>query len=345
MNNGPSSSVVLPGGELRSYPGLGWIERHLGGSPDAEAAFIKQAMTDIHQVQRRNKRAGGARSEARAFHAKIHGGIDYAEFVVFDDIPLELQGGLFVPGKRYPASVRLSSASGIIRPDTKGDLRGLAARVYCNDGPQDFLGTNGAASHARDARQFIEFAKAMSGSKAMIFPRLFYNIGVGETFRMLKTVIGQTKRQIVSLAEESYFSRSAFAFGDYAVKFQFTPNSSADIVLPLSDGYLRDDLIVRLSLAPVVFDFQVQYFLNEELTPIEDGSVIWASPLFSIAQLIIPQQDLTSAAALAAHAAVEDLEFSPWQTTSFIRPLGSLNRARRSVYPASVSLRKRGSRR
>lgn len=326
---------------LNSSPGLGWVERFLGGSPSAEAAFIAQAMDDIHVVQRRNQKTGNTKSAARAFHAKIQAGIANAEFVIADAIPAELRSGIFTPGRRYPARLRLSNASGVIQPDTKGDLRGLAVEVQTDEGVQHFLGTNGAGSHARNARQFIEFAKAASGSKLLMFPRLFWNIGVFETVRMLRTVIGQVKRPINSLATESYFSRSAFAFGDYAVKFQFTPRQSADVTVERDDNYLRRDFIERLRRGRIVFDLEVQFFRNEEITPIEDGSVIWPSPLFKIAELVIPQQDLLSDDAIAAHRAVEEVEFSPWRTTKGIKPLGSLNRARRSVYPASVQLRKK----
>lgn len=322
-------------------PGLGWVEQFLGGSSEAELAFLKQAMDDINLVQRRNKKAGKAKTEARAFHAKIHAGIDNAEFVVMDNIPVELQGGIFVPGKRYPTDVRLSSASGLIQPDTKGDLRGLAASVNTELGAQHFLGTNAEQSHARNANQFVQFALAASGSKILMFPRLIWNLGFSETLRMMRTVIGQVKRPITSLATESYFSRSAFAFGDRAVKFRFTPASSANLITAPSDSFLRDNLVDLLRLAPVVYDFQVQYFLSEEETPIEDGFELWSSQPFTIAQLILPQQDLLSARAMAAFSRVENLEFNPWTTTKTIRPLGSLNRARRKVYPASVRLRKK----
>lgn len=338
MNRRPNPGELSGAGHK---PGLGWVEQFLGGSEDAEQAFLKQAMDDINLVQRRNKKAGGAKTEARAFHAKIHAGINNAEFVVMDNIPYELQGGILVPGRRYPTDVRLSSASGLIQPDTKGDLRGLAARVNTDLGPQDFLGTNAEQSHARNARQFVEFAKAASGSKALMFPRLIWNLGFSETLRMMRTVIGQVKRPIGSLATESYFSRSAYAFGDLAVKFKFTPNSSANLQTAPSDNFLRDNLVGLLRLAPVVYDFQVQYFLNEQETPIEDGYVLWTSLPFTIAQLVLPQQDLLSASAMAAFSQVENIEFNPWRTTKTIRPLGSLNRARRSVYPASVRLRKK----
>jgi hypothetical protein len=337
MNRRPTAGDISRAG---LKPGLGWTEQFLGGSAEAELAFLKQAMDDINLIQRRNKEASGNKTAARAFHAKIHAGISNAEFVVMDNIPFELQGGIIVPGERYRTDVRLSSASGLIQPDTKGDLRGIAARVNTEDGPQDFLGTNAEQSHARNPRQFVEFGKAASGSKALMFPRLIWNLGLGETVRMMRTVISQVKRPVTSLATESYFSRSPYAFGDYAIKFRFTPHSSADVVTPKSDGFLKIDLVERLRRAPVVFDFQVQYFLNEAETPIEDGYELWASSPFTIAQLILPQQDLLSASALAAFTSVENLEFNPWKTTKTIRPLGGLNRARRSAYPASVKLRK-----
>ncbi len=157
----------------------------------------------------------------------------------------------------------------------------------------------------------------------------------------LKTVIRQTSRKVDSLCTEMYYSRSAYAFGAYAVKFQLTPSKSADVSVEPSDSYLREDLVERLKKGAVVFDFQIQYFLDEAITPIEDGSFEWnSSPLITIAQLVIPQQDLSCEQAAQDQKAVENLEFNPWNTTAEFRPLGSLNRARRLVYKASVGLRK-----
>lgn len=325
-----------------AQPGLGWSEIYIGGSTPSEEEFIVQAMRDINEVQKRNKASGHSQSYGRAFHAKIQAGIANASFVVSENLPAQLRVGFLQPGKSYRAAVRLSSASGVVKPDTAKDLRGLAMRVYCDgDKGIDFLGTNGSASHARDARQFIDFAKAGSGSKFLMLPRLLWHVGFFETVRMMKTVIRQTARKVKSLSTETYFSRSPYAFGDYAVKFQLTPSSSADANFEPSDSYLRDDIVERLKKGPVVFDFQVQYFLDEGSTPIEDGSVEWSSsPLITIAQLVIPQQDLSTAQAAADQKAVESLEFNPWNTTAGFRPLGSLNRARRLVYQASVALRK-----
>lgn len=326
--------------EQRSGPGFGWAERFLGGSIEAEERFILSAIRDIHLVQERNRKRGGRMSHDRAFHAKIHAGIDNAEFVVTTALPSVLQGGFMQPGARYPAALRFSNASGLIQPDSAKDLRGLGVAVRTPFGEQHFLGTNGAVNHARDARQFIAFAKATSGPKALLLPSLIWNVGPLETVRMFRTVIAQTKRQVTSLTRETFWSRSPFAFGGAAARFQFTPRFSEFASVVPDVNYLRDDLVHRLLRGPVVYDLELQLFLNENLTPIEDGGVAWDSLLLPVAQLIIPQQDLTTAAALAMQSAVQEMEFNPWTTTEFVRPLGSLNRARRLVYKASVGLRK-----
>ncbi len=63
--------------------------------------------------------------------------------------------------------VRFSNASGTGQPDTKPDLRGMAVRVQVSpEESHDLLATNFPVSHARNARQFVEFLKATTGSPA-----------------------------------------------------------------------------------------------------------------------------------------------------------------------------------
>jgi catalase len=100
----------------------------------------------------------------RAFHAKSTLAVEDAE-LRFLDLPTELRAGFAQPGAAYPATVRFSNASGIPQADTEPDLRGVAVRVQVADDEfHDLLMTNFPVSHARDARQFVEFAKASSAS-------------------------------------------------------------------------------------------------------------------------------------------------------------------------------------
>ncbi len=332
----PSPLNPAPPGD----PGLGWQERFIDGSEAAEEEYLEEAAEKINQVQDENKRRSRSKQYRHAFHSKTLAGIKNAELVVGEDIPEKLEVGFLRRGRKYRTTVRLSNASGKIQSDKKKDLRGIAARVHTDEGDQDFLATNGSASHARDVRQFVEFALALAGPLLMLLPRLLWNIGLFETFRMFRTVLRQTSRKVLSLACETYFSRSPYAIGERAVRFQFTPRTHDAIPVRDSDEYLSEELIEQLKRGPVIFDLQVQLYIDELKTPIEDGSAEWDSPLITIAQLVIPQQDLTTAEARADQDAVNELEFTPWNCLPGFRPLGSLNRGRRPCYRVSADLRK-----
>ena len=337
----PAQRPGTPDGEV----GVGWSERFLFASRDAEADFIRQSMQDIQVIQGKNRRKGHAKVVRRAFHAKLHAGIVNARFVVAAEIPQWLRVGLFQPGRCYRAMVRFSNASGLIQADQAKDLRGLAVRIYDDDGrPHDFLGTNAAASHERNAFQFMEFAKAAAGSRLLLIPRLLWVFGLRETWRMLSTVSRQFRHRVLSLSSERYWSRAPYAFGPVALKFIWSPGAGApNVPIPAQgDQYLRQGLADQLKLGPIHFDFQVQPWVSDLLTPIEDASVEWletdTAPI-TLGQLILPAQDLDSEAARGAAELVEQASFNPWTTTAPFRPLGSQNRARKRVYRASSDLR------
>lgn len=327
----------------QSADGLGWEENFLFGSHQHEVAFIDQAAQDIHRVQQNNRKSGKAACIFRAFHAKPLAAMKNAELHVAEDIPAELRVGILQPGKKYSSTLRFSNAAGTMKSDLGKDLRGIALRVHTEEGEHDLLATNGRASHARNAWQFIAFALAMSGSKLLMPFRLIWSVGLFEAVRMIRTASRQASRKINSAATETYFSRAAYAVGERAVKFQLTPCATEELGIERTPEYLHADLVERLKRGPVVFNLQVQYFKNETETPVEDGSVEWNTPLITIAQVVIPQQDLNSQEAVAVQVEVDNLEFNPWNVTTGFRPLGSQNRARLLVYKASAALRKGGS--
>jgi catalase len=108
--------------------GTGWKEVYLHGSQFAEDQLIRRYETEIQNIQRRNKVESQDHSMKRAFHAKIHTGIDNAVFHILPTVPKELNLGLFQHEKAFRAIVRFSNASGIVQPDTAKDLRGVAIR-------------------------------------------------------------------------------------------------------------------------------------------------------------------------------------------------------------------------
>jgi hypothetical protein len=340
MSPSPQPESLTSPNQQIPTPSTRWRETYLGGSEIAEAEIVRRFMEEINAVQAQNKAHGGLPAPDRAFHAKIHAGIVNAKFVISSNLPEEFRVGFFEPNKSYDAIVRFSNGSGVPQDDDKRDLRGIAIRVLEKEGTaHDFLMTNAPASHARDATQFMAFAKAGAGSKLMLLPKLIWAIGFFETIRMLRTVIRQTSRPVGSLTTEQFFSRAPYAFGTHAVKFMLDPQKSDEANSISGPDRLRIDLAARLKERSIHYDFKVQDWVDEKTTPIEDGVIQWNSPAQAIAQLVIPKQDLASKEARDSEKSVNNLEFSPWNTTTVFRPLGSLNRARRLVYRSSVGLR------
>ena len=324
--------------------GTGWREIFVGGSARAEAAVVRRFINEINQVQANLQGRSGAGKPDRAFHAKALLATTDAEFVIADDIAEELRVDLFQPGARYPAIVRVSNASGVHQDDDARDMRGLAFRVVTGDGQgHDYLMTNAPASHARDARQFVVFAKAMSGSRLWLLPRLLFGLGPFEAVRMFRTLIGSTGRKVESAAKETFWSRAPIAMGEVAAKYLARPAAAAEPDRPATGpNYLRDDLAARLANGEVIYDFCIQRFVDERRTPIEDGAVEWTevdAPPEPIARLVIHRQDLTRPDVAEMTAEVDAVEFNPWNTSHALRPLGGLNRARQIVYASSQVFR------
>jgi hypothetical protein len=327
-------------------PGLGWKETYLLGSQANEESLIRKFATDINRIQTEYRDRARPARVSRAVHAKIHVGTCKAQFEVLPEIPTKLRIGLFQPDSRYHAEVRFSNASGAVQPDAKPDLRGIAVRVWLEDGRwHDLLMTNAAASHERNALQFMIFTSAAAGSKFTMLLKLLSRVGLLETIRMLRTVFEQTSRPVDSLATEQFWSRAAYTFGPYALKFSLKPhacgqhNPRPDRISP---NYLAEDLRDRLAAGGIVFDFNVQLFVDEKRTPIEDNAVEWLeadSGPITIARLRILQQDLSTSAAKVENARIDGLAFNPWNVVGEVRPLGSMNRARRLVYESSALLR------
>jgi len=103
-----------------------WREIYQDGSEQAEQDHFRELADRIVGVQRESERKSGSPAARRTFHAKIVVGVDNAELAFPADLPAGLSAGDFTPGARLPATVRLSNASGSIRPDSSPDLRGAA---------------------------------------------------------------------------------------------------------------------------------------------------------------------------------------------------------------------------
>ncbi|MGW5734244.1 MULTISPECIES: peroxidase family protein [Streptomyces] len=328
-------------------------ERYMGGSPEAEHRLFERLARELMKVQATNMRTSGAGSLARTQHAKSALGVENARLTFREDLPDDLRTGFARPGAEYRATVRLSNASGTRQPDAVADLRGVAVRVTVSDEEShDLLATNFPVSHARDAREFVAFAKALAGANSPLqkafglLVKLPLAVGFSTATRMRRNIQAATRHKVNSLAKETYWSRGAILWGEAGpVRYLLrpAPGSGPEPKPERRDpNFLHRELAHRLVTADVSFDLCVQRYVDEQRTPVEDASVEWKdaiTPPEPVARLTVPRQDLTTADARAAAGRVEELAFNPWYTTDAFRPLGNLNRARKAAYEASAAHR------
>jgi hypothetical protein len=318
-----------------------WSETFEGGSPEAEIETFRALGADMLRIQEANRRQMGAPHANRTLHAKMVLGIGNALLVVDRALPKDLHETYLVPGAELCADVRFSNASGIPQADSLPDMRGVAIRLRPPaGGVHDLLMTSFPTSHARDARQFVEFAVLASGDKATFPERLVEHFGPDEAQRMIAN-LKQGIRPSGSFAVERFWSRGAVLWAKRPVRFQLRPDAGTPPAAePLQDADgLRAEFAKRLAAGPVRFRLAVQRYVDERRTPIEDGAIEWteeSSPPVDVATLVIPQQDIFDSDGIARAADVDAMAFNPWNAPAEFRPLGNLNRARRIVYTMSA---------
>jgi Animal haem peroxidase/Catalase len=332
--------------------GAAWRERYSGGSAEAEYEEFQQLARGVMEVQaivrKRVSNHGVPHAIQRAFHAKATLAVDDAELRFHDNLPADLWAGYAQPGARYRAIVRLSNASGCAAADFAPDLRGAALRIFVDANTSiDLLATNFPVSHARNARQFVEFAKATAGGSRIVgLARLTAKFGIFETVRMVRNVETARKQQVTSVATQTYWSRGALTWGpELAVRYLLRPSASTPPGPKPSKtdpNYLSTEAARRLADGDIDFELCIQRYVNDKVTPIEDTAIEWKeehSPAEPVATLTIKRTDVCSTDAQDRAAAVEQLAFNPWNTTDDFRPLGNLNRARKAAYDASAAHR------
>ena len=336
--------------------------------PEGEAEQIAEIGALIVKLLDQRYRDG--KPCLRGVHPKAHG-CAQATFTVNDDIPDELQVGIFAhAGASYEAVVRFSNAAALVGPDVQDTIkdgvttrqhgsRGMAVKVrglpgssLASDEPdtQDFLMVNFPVFPFANVADYLALTKAQltcEPDNALVFKTFFTELmksGGEARAKKAAEISGQIQRIAMSdpLSSE-YFSAAPFMFGtDRLMKFRVTPVPDRPKT-PLGESvdadYLRAALAKRLGEADASFDFAVQVRPPSKEAEVEDVTKPWDAVAYqSVAKIAIPKQDLN---ATEGEARCEALFFTPWHTLPEHRPVGGINRLRLAVYRASVDRRRK----
>ncbi len=309
--------------------------------PEGEDARFERYAAQLAQLQAASANDG---VPGRALHHKGTGGFE-ASLEILGDLPAHARHGLFAKPARYDALVRFSNGASRVQKDDAGDVRGIAVKVLGVDGPkvlgtartQDFLAILTSATPFRTADEFVAMVWA-ARSPALALPRVVGALGLRGLglLRQLLAGIGQPVR---SLATRRFFSALPIQCGPYAVRFALTPLSAPDAAPTSGPGRLRADLDARLRAGPIEYALELQFFVDEARTPIEDASVDWpesVAPYVRVGTLTLPKHDTSSDQGRAIATRVEGLSFDPWHALVEHKPLGNMMRARKHAYFAST---------
>ncbi len=188
----------------------------------------------------------------------------------------------------------------------------------------------------RNAHDYLEFVQQKAAGKSplrWVFARAPWHWRLKELCIMLRL-----QRAPTSILAETFHSMTPYRLGPNVVKLRARPEQPA--VARADDGFdsLRAAADQQLGKTGARFAIEVQPRGDRDLA-IEDATAPWPeadAPFHQVAVLELPVQPPASA---AQRAFGDRLSFSPWHGLVAHRPLGSLNRMRRAVYPAAASTR------
>jgi hypothetical protein len=200
---------------------------------------------------------------------------------------------------------------------------------------QDFTLINQESFAFATSDEFIAFVVAASQGKGALLKYVVRRYGFLGGPRQLGKMLKVAGKPFSGFATEPLFSTLPMANGPYAVRVRLLPAASNGTAALDASSDWAADFSMRLKRAPLHWDLQLQFFANEQETPIENASVNWHTPYTTVARLMLPKQDTASPEGWALAQEVETTVIDPWQALAEHRPLGDVQRARKVVYFAS----------
>lgn len=296
-------------------------------------------------------------------HVKTHG---YArgELRVLPNLPAELAQGLFARDASYHAVVRFSNGANREQADAIPDARGLALKVLGVEGEslledqpsgstQDFVMINHPVFFAKNVKDFLRLEQVLVQANDNPAEAIRGVLTGGDWnplnwhWREVLTVARMAGQFPAHPASYTYFSMSPFRFGNFVAKFRVKPTSDRlDTYLELIQKLGTHADAMRLALEEtlrtqeLLFELQVQLRTSVDKMPVEDPTIEWPeseSPYRTVAHLLLPRQEI---APLRNDPEFRNLSFNVWHALAAHRPLGGINRVRRSAYLLSSTWRR-----
>lgn len=314
-----------------------------------------QALHDlVNRMQQKNFACH--RHGFRGTHVKTQG-IVKGKLTILPDLSEHLSQGLFSNGGReHDVAIRFANEPSFLQDDRTADPRGCGMKVFGVEGEfmdpagresrtHDFTFNNTPVLELRDLPTCLEifqlreeYFDGAQGLKNALEQRSDKDLQFAPTQLLNRHFLSYTM-----------YSQSAFRYGDYVAKYALFPTSKLQEDLA-SECQITGDADSEQHSAwlreyfqhhDAEFDFRVQLLRSVDEQSVEDCSVEWDEgkyPFETVARVVLPKnQDAFDA---RRRVFWEDhMNLNPWYGIDAHRPLGSVNRLRKSLYQRSVAHR------
>uniref|UniRef100_UPI0035CC2E66 catalase family protein n=1 Tax=uncultured Sphingomonas sp. TaxID=158754 RepID=UPI0035CC2E66 len=331
-------------------------------TPEKDEAETSQGLNaTLHDIIHKTSQDYG--HAVRSVHAKSHALLEAT--LTIPSLPPELAQGLFATPGEHQVVLRFSSIPGDILPDSISVPRGLSVKVLGAEGErlpdsegdttQDFILVNGPAFAAPKAKAFLGNLKLLAKTTDKIegFKTALSSVlqtaeaaveALGGSSALLSTLGGAPN---VHPLGDTYYSQTAFRFGDYIAKISVVPvsvslteHTKEKIDTTDRPDALREEVAKVMTAKDGVWEIRVQFCRDLEAMPVEDPSKVWdekLSPFVTVGTITAPSQ---SSWTYERSKAIDDgMRFSVWTGLTAHQPLGSINRVRKSAYQMSSDFR------
>lgn len=265
-------------------------------------------------------------------------GLLKAYFIVDKNLPLQYREGIF-NRDYYKAFIRVSNSNPKIKSDKYRDIRGFSIKllnvygekcVKYENFTQDFL--------------LVSMKTMPIGTLKLMYDALYYTIKSTPVIFVAKLIKNKNINAIIDIMKNmkhdtspldiSYYSTTPYMFGNRIVKYSIVPRSKYKSRLPkkLGNNYLTENMQKHLYKEEAIFDFMIQFYINDTDTPINDASIEWESnksPFIKLGEIRIPKQRFTTKKRFDL---AEIMSFSPGHSLLSHRPIGDMNEGRMEIY-------------
>lgn len=287
----------------------------------------------------------------RGAHAKALACLKASFEVDNGNLPENLRVGLFAKNQSYKTWIRVSNSSqDPFSKDKDQNTRGFAMKLLGVEGPKlidpsqasstmDLLTVAAEAFVAKDNSNYSKISEGESPSE------LFFRLGLFRALGLVATVKkAQGEQNPLRL---DYFSTVPYRLGPAAgpkkaIKFKLNLCEGTDgAKFPAAkDGAenLMKNIIDTIEVTgSVCLDFKVQFADSGD--DVEDATTKWPGEYYTVAHVKIDKTENSASRLSERKDLCENMSFNPWRTLEVHRPLGRINRARKTTYLMSSTFR------